>query len=268
MSMNDRHIRPILGNLPKALIALSLAAWVFTGSSAFAKGGGGGGGGGHGGGGGGHGGGGGGHSGGGYHGGGYRGGGYGGQGGYRHYPVQGYSSGYSGFYFPGFYLGGYGYGNGYDYGNGYSNYGYPSTYGYGYTDPNTNYAPGYVYPPADGTYVYPVQNATPPAATVVQPTVPVAVSTGTQGALLGIDEQSVVDALGQGMRVDRVYPGSPAERAGLQVGDVIHSANGYLTQVHGNLTWIINTQAPNGVLNLSVHRASDDRDATIVAQLP
>ena len=152
------------------------------------------------------------------------------------------------------------------YGNGYSNYYYPSTYGY--TDPNTNYAPGYVYPAADGTYVYPVQNATAPAATVVQPTVPIAVSTGTQGAMLGIDEQAVVDALGQGMRVDRVYPGSPAERAGLQVGDVIHSANGYLTQIHGNLTWIINTQAPNGVLNLSVHRASDNRDATVVAQLP
>ena len=127
---------------------------------------------------------------------------------------------------------------------------------------------GYVDPAADGTYVDPVQNATAPATTVVQPTVPIAVSTGTQGAMLGIDEQAVVDALGQGMRVDRVYPGSPAERAGLQVGDVIHSANGYLTQIHGNLTWIINTQAPNGVLNLSVHRASDNRDATVVAQLP
>ncbi|MGC1723113.1 MAG: PDZ domain-containing protein [Isosphaeraceae bacterium] len=252
--MNGRPIRPILGNLSKVLIALSLAAWVFTGSSASAKGGGGGGGGGHGGGGGGH-------------GGGYHGGGYGGMGGYRHYPGQGY---YSGFFFPGIYLGGYGYGYGYGngYGNGYSNYYYPSTYGYGYTDPNTNYAPGYVYPAADGTYVDPVQNATAPATTVVQPTVPIAVSTGTQGAMLGIDEQAVVDALGQGMRVDRVYPGSPAERAGLQVGDVIHSANGYLTQIHGNLTWIINTQAPNGVLNLSVHRASDNRDATVVAQLP
>ena len=86
--------------------------------------------------------------------------------------------------------------------------------------------------------------------------------------MLGIDEEPVVDAIGQGMRVDRVYSGSPAERAGLQVGDVIHSANGYLTQIHGNLTWIINTHAPNGVLNLSVHRASDNRDATVVAQLP
>jgi len=181
-------------------------------------------------------------------------------GGYHHYPGQGYYSGYSGFYFPGFYLGGYGYGNGY------SNYYYPSTYGY--TDPNTNYVPSYVYPTADGTYVYPVQNATGPAATVVQPTEPIAVSTGTQGALLGIDEEPVVDAIGQGMRVARVYSGSPAERAGLRVGDVIHSANGYLTQIHGNLTWIINTHAPNGVLNLNVHRGSDNRDATVVAQLP
>jgi len=41
--MQGCHIRPILGKLPKALVALSLAAWIVTGSSAFAKGGGGGG---------------------------------------------------------------------------------------------------------------------------------------------------------------------------------------------------------------------------------
>ena len=29
-------------------------------------------------------------------------------------------------------------------------------------------------------------------------------------------------------------------------GDLIHSANGYLTQTAGNLTWIINHQATNG----------------------
>ncbi len=125
-------------------------------------------------------------------------------------------------------------------------------------------------PGTDSTYVSPGQdqNATGPAATVDQPPVPNAGWTGAQGALLGIDELAVVDAIGQGMRVARVYPGSPAERAGLQVGDVIHSANGYFTLVHGNLTWIINQRAPNGVLTLSIRRGSDGRDATVVVQLP
>ena len=38
---------------------------------------------------------------------------------------------------------------------------------------------------------------------------------------------------------------SPAEQAGLQPGDVILSANGYLTQQSGNLAWIIAT-VPTG----------------------
>ena len=70
------------------------------------------------------------------------------------------------------------------------------------------------------------------------------------------------------MKVVKVYPGSAAERAGLQVEDVIHSANGHLTQVHGKPTWIINTQVPGGVLNLNIHRASDGRDVPILARLP
>jgi len=264
------HFRPILGKLPKALIALGLATWIVTGSSAFAKGGGGGGG--HGGGGGGHGGGGhsGGHAGGGYHGGGYRGGGYGG-GGYHGQGVYlldypGYYYGNSGFFYPGFYLGGYGYGSGYGYGNPY--YYYPSNYGYGYTDPAYNYVPNYVDPTAGASYVNPGTYTAVPGTTAVQPTAPVVASLGVQGATLGIDEVAVADPEGQGMKVEKVYPGSAAERAGLKVGDVIHSANGFLTQVHGNLTWIINTQAPNGVLNLNVRRASDGRDVPLVAQLP
>ncbi len=255
--MNSRFMRPVLGRFPKALFALSLAAWVFAGSSALAKGGGGGGG--HGGGG--HGGGGhsGGHSGGGYHGGGYHGGGYHGggyHGGYtRHYyPGGGSHGGYSGFYFPGLYLGGYGYGYGY------SNSYYPYGYGYGYSDPSYTYQPSDVYPGTTGNNYYVEPNASA-SSTVVQPP-------GPQGAMLGIDEAAVVDATGSGMRVEKVYAGSAAERAGLQVGDVIRSANGYLTQVHGNLTWIINNQAANGVLNLVVHRAADGRDVTVVAQLP
>ena len=41
-----------------------------------------------------------------------------------------------------------------------------------------------------------------------------------------------------------MYPGSPAEQAGLHVGDVIHAANGYSIQQHGHLTWVIATPHP------------------------
>ena len=202
------------------VLALAIATWVVTGSSAIAKGGGGGG---HGGGGGGHGGGG--HGGGGYHGGGYRGGGYH-RGGYRYYNN----------YYPFYYYGGYGYGYpGYGYGYGYYSYPY---YNYGYTYPS------YVY---DDSTAY----AAP-----------------SQGRYLGIDEQAVVDGSGQGMQVVRVYAGSAAEQAGLQAGDVIYSANGYLTQQHGNLTWIISTIPSNGILRMNVRSARDGAMRTVSAQIP
>ena len=90
-----------------------------------------------------------------------------------------------------------------------------------------------------------------------------------QGRYLGIDEQSVVDAGVQGMQVLRVYAGSAAEQAGLQAGDVIYSANGYLTQQHGNLAWIIATVPPNGVLQMNVRIGARDGSVHAVnAQLP
>ena len=93
-------------------------------------------------------------------------------------------------------------------------------------------------------------------------------TTAPSGLTLGIDEEAVTNTAGPGMKVVKVYSGSAAERAGLQGGEVTRSANGYLTQVHGNLTWIINTQVPGGVLYLNVHRASDGRDVPILARLP
>ena len=153
-----------------------------------------GGGGGHGGGG--HGGG---HAGGGYHGGGYGGGGHYGNGGYTHHHQGYYYPGNSGFFFPGFYLGGYGYG--YGYGSGYQNYYYPSNYGYGYSTPSSTYVPYYVDPASGATYANP--------GTYTYSTVP---ATVTQGVYLGIDEEAVVDPEGPGMQVLRVYPGSAAER--------------------------------------------------------
>jgi hypothetical protein len=214
--------------LPILALVLALAAWTIPGPSAFAHGGGGGGG--HGGGG--HGGGGhsgGGHSGGGYHSGGTHSGAY-------HHAGYGY---YNGFW-PGGYLGwgGYGYG-GYGYGYG---YGYPySNYGYAY--------PNYTY--VDPTYGYGYAAPAP-----------------AQGRFLGIDEQAVMDGGTQGMQVVQVYAGSPAEQAGLHVGDVIHAANGYTIQQHGNLTWVIANAAPDGLLQMTVHSASDGAYHLFTARIP
>ena len=233
--------------LPMTVLGLALAAWIVTGPTAFAHGGGGGGGGG------GHGGGGGGHGGGGHGGGSHGGGGHSGGGGYHHGGSYYHGNGgYYGGYFPGYYGGsgyygfpGYGYGNGYGYGYG-NGYGYGTGFNYPYSNS------GYNYPYAGPSYDNSVYGASAPS----------------QGRFLGIDEQAMADSAGPGMKVMRVYPGSPADQAGLQPGDVIQSANGYLTQQHGNLAWIISTVPPNGVLQMNVHTASDGAVHGVSARLP
>jgi PDZ domain len=89
------------------------------------------------------------------------------------------------------------------------------------------------------------------------------------GRSLGIDEEPVVDANGvRGMRISNVYFGGSAEKAGLHVGDIIYSINGYLTQVRGNLAWIIAHAAPNKVLAMRVRTSSGSKEQAITAQLP
>ena len=70
------------------------------------------------------------------------------------------------------------------------------------------------------------------------------------------------------MQVVRVYPGSAAELAGLQAGDIIRSANGYLTQQDGNLAWIIGNMPPNGELQMTVRSARDSVIRTVTAIVP
>ena len=99
--------------------------------------------------------------------------------------------------------------------------------------------------------------------------------TGTPSAFsasghpLGIDADPVVDANAvRAMKVSRVDPGSAAAKAGLSVGDLIYSINGYLTQVRGNVEWIIGHAAPSKVLTMSVRTASDGTVRSVTAQLP
>ena len=163
--------------------------------------------------------------------------------GVRHGWYVGYGYGYPG----------YGYGNGY--GLGYSGYGYGSypgyVYGSGYSDPGYTYSsPGYTYSSAYGTV--PLQAAAP--SSFMLPS-------------LGIDERKVSDATGSHIQVARVHAGSPAERAGLQAGDTIVSANGFLTQDPGNLAWIINHHTTNGAVTLKVRQVANGQDATLTATL-
>ena len=290
--MNTTLVRPTLAALFRIVLGSSIAIGLASGPPAIAHGGGGGGGGG-----GGHGGGGmgGGHmGGGGFHGGGF-GFGHGGHmgGGFHHrggFGFGGFYPGFFGFGYPSVYgygygYPGYGYGYGYGYpgyGLGYYGYGYDSYPGYGYGSgyyyPDYTYGTGYVYPgssyvvnsygnsgyvaaPSSG-YTYSSAYGTVP----LQATTPAALSSFPLPSL-GIDEEKVSDATGSHIQVTRVHPGSPAERAGLKVGDTIVSANGYLTQEAGNLAWIINHHAPNGVVTLNIRKVANGQAATVNATL-
>ena len=72
----------------------------------------------------------------------------------------------------------------------------------------------------------------------------------------------------RGIKISNVYAGAAAEKAGLHAGDVIYSSNGYLTQVRGNLAWIIDHAAPTKVLTMTGGTANDGKEHTITAQLP
>ena len=125
---------------------------------------------------------------------------------------------------------------------------------------NPGYDPGYGGYPSYGGYG--IANRLPYAAPAVS-------SAPTQRRLLGIDEEPVVIAGGvKAMKVGKVYPGTAAERAGLQAGDVIRSVNGYLTEQRGNLAWIIANATPNNELKLNVQTAKDGQTHLITATLP
>ena len=78
-----------------------------------------------------------------------------------------------------------------------------------------------------------------------------------------------MDATGvRGMKISSVAPGSTAEKAGLQPGDVIRSINDYVTQQPGNLEWIFVNAAPSNILRMNVLKASDNKEHRITAEVP
>ncbi len=118
----------------------------------------------------------------------------------------------------------------------------------------TNAAPEATFSPRSAE----VPNVSPPGASRVL----------GQERYLGMDI-GPVDAEGQrGMRIVNILPGSTAERAGLQVGDIIISSNGYVTEALGHLNWIITNAAPERILRLTVRKASDGRVQTVTLTMP
>jgi hypothetical protein len=180
--------------------------------------------------------------------------------------------GFGGFYpgFYGYYPPFYGYGLGYDgYGLGYGGFGYDGMgyggMGYGY--PGYGYATN-AYPsspyganmPASGGFGYNAAYVAPAPGTATP---------GMQRRYLGIDEEPMVGSDGsKAMKISNVYPGTAAEKAGLKVGDVLRSVNGYLTEQRGNLAWIIANATPNNELKLNVQTAKDGKSHQIIASLP
>ena len=137
------------------------------------------------------------------------------------------------------------------YGN-YGVYGYPGSGVEGGAS-NPGYDPGYGGYPSYGGYGIANRGNAAPAP---------------NRRLLGIDEEPIVISGGtKAMKVSKVYPGTAAEQAGLQAGDVIRSANGFLTEQRGNLAWIIATKTPTNDLNLTIQAAKDGQTRVIKATL-
>jgi S1-C subfamily serine protease len=86
--------------------------------------------------------------------------------------------------------------------------------------------------------------------------------------ILGIDEEPVVLRDGRkAMKITNVYANTGAANAGLQVGDVLISANGYLTEQRGNLAWIIGNATPGREMKLVVRTLKDGKDHTVMASI-
>ena len=113
-------------------------------------------------------------------------------------------------------------------------------------------------------------NVVPPAGSgFVPPAAPGPNEAPVHGLYLGIDEEPVAEVDGvRGIKVAKIYPKSAAQEAGLHVGDVILSINGYLTVERGNLAWIIANRAFNHVLSMNVRTITDGKVHTISTHLP
>ncbi len=80
---------------------------------------------------------------------------------------------------------------------------------------------------------------------------------GHSGALLGL--AGVPNVGGPGLKVTKVYPGEPAEKAGLQVGDIIVLFQAKEVRTLDRLTELVGQELPGKVVTLEILRAGASR---------
>jgi S1-C subfamily serine protease len=106
-------------------------------------------------------------------------------------------------------------------------------------------------------------------STMNPPAMAEATATAPAGNLLGVETELGTDSLGQqGLKITRTYAGSVVAQAGIRIGDIIQSINGYETVQAGNIAWIIANAAPDKILRMNVRVASSGTISTFRVQLP
>jgi membrane-associated protease RseP (regulator of RpoE activity) len=104
----------------------------------------------------------------------------------------------------------------------------------------------------------------PFAAPVAVPALPF--SPGTSTRLIGLYTQPVRLTDGRvAIQIYAVVPGAPGAVAGLEPGDIIVTANGYLMQSHDNLRWIVS--GSTGPLNLLIINARTRQYQSLIVPL-
>ncbi len=86
--------------------------------------------------------------------------------------------------------------------------------------------------------------------------------TGTvKHAYMGVSLSDVDN--GGGARVERVMPGTPADAAGLQAGDVVVEANGTKVTNGSDLRGVVSAGLPGDELTLRVERGGSEKTVTV-----
>lgn len=152
---------------------------------------------------------------------------------------------------------------------------YTGASAYAYTHPSYaaeaaatgSIVPGVIsYPDTNATNPSPEATITPgesipPAGAMNAPSGP--------GRFLGMAMSPATAADGQkGLKIDNLIPGSTAENAGLQIGDIIVSVNGRAVEQRPQLNAIINSSAPGGILNLGVLKAGVGPVQSVTIRVP
>jgi serine protease Do len=91
---------------------------------------------------------------------------------------------------------------------------------------------------------------------------------GRIGVQIGEVTKDVAESLGlpraQGALVARVEPGSPAEKAGVEAGDIITAYNGMVIDKSGDLPRMVGNTKPGSKSTLTVLRKGQKRDLSVV----